>query len=514
MSLANGVLYTYYKQWGNKILFRYRKNRVSHTTMVDFYKPSLFINAQNNEPDAYSIFDVPLSRKQFDSIKEAKGFVDTYKDVEGMEIHGNSNFANQFIIDLYEGKMPEFTVNDIRQCILDIEVDSPDGFPEPAKADWPINGVTIYDNFTDTFYAIGDVDYVHDVNHSDIGKLNVHYTRCYNEIEILKAMLENISLFQYDFTSGWNSGKFDMPYIVNRCYKILGEKYTVDKLSPFGNIRVYSSYDDFGGETVQVDIQGLPHLDYLDLYKKHIFTPRESYRLDFIAECELGENKLSYEEAGSLSNLYRTDPQRFQEYNIQDVNLIRRLDNKLGLFSITYTLAYYTLSNFEDTLGTTKAWEQLVAKFLYTKNKVPLFKQKKSQSRPFEGGYVKDPIVGKHDWVFSIDLNSLYPHIEMQVNIGPETHIPRDQLPVEVAELKSKYTLDDLVSGKADLSPLQKHDISMAANFECYRRDKKSFFSEIKFMLYAERKMYKKKMLAAEQQLVDIEQELKRRGLS
>lgn len=512
--MSSEAIYTYYKTWGNNILFKYRKNGKSYSKRVDFFKPSLFSNCEEGStPDAHSIYGQPLSQIQFDSINDAKDFVKTYKDVEGFKIDGNSNYSNQFIIEMYNGKMPVFNPSDIRVGILDIEVDSKDGFPEPAEHKWPINGITVYDSFTKTYYCIGDKEYIHNKENEHVGHLNVDFTLCKDEPELLTIMLRHFQEFQYDLTSGWNSESFDMPYIVLRCFEIVGEKLTKSCLSPFNSVSIREIDGTYGKVQLKADITGLPHLDYMLLYKKHIFTPRESYRLDFIASCELGEGKMSYEDEGSLSELYDKNPQKFYEYNIKDVDLVKRLDDKLGLLNITYTLAYYTLSNFEDTLGTTKIWEQLIAMFLYGKNLIPPFSKEKQVAKEFDGAFVHPIAIGFHKWVVSVDLNSLYPMNEIQYNIGPNTYIPRHKLPKELQALKGKYTVDDLVKGDIDLSMLKDYNVAMTGNFEFYDKTNVGFMSEIKEELYSGRKVYKKKMLAAQSQVQLLKEEAKKRGL-
>lgn len=491
-------LYTYYKTWGNVILLCYRdKDGVKQSKKIDFYQPSLYVRpTEQVQVDAESIYGYPLSRVKFNGIKEAKEFADRYKNVENFTVEGNSNFANQFLVELYNGEMPAFDPNKIRAGVLDIEVHAPE-FPEPSETKWPINGITVYDNFTDKYYTFGDKAYIHNRQSKDVGDCEVAYVHCDSEHQLLTRFIEHMISFQYDFTSGWNSETFDMPYIVGRCNKIVGSALT-NRLSPFGKINTRTFTGNFGKEQISVDILGLPHLDYLALYKKHILAPRDSYKLGNIGEVELGMTKMSYEEEGKLTTLYEENPQKFYEYNIKDVKIVKCLNDKLGLFNLTYVLSYYTFSNFEDTLGTTKVWEFLVARHLYNVGQVPLF-SKSGDYREFEGAFVKDPVVGFHRWGVSVDLNSLYPHIEMQVNIGPETYVPREQLPYELACMKSKYTVEDLIEGRIDLSPLVKYDYSMAANFEFYRKDRQSFFSVIKEDLYARRKKFKKQMLAAQQ---------------
>lgn len=514
--MSNDTLYTFYKTWGNNILFRYRKDGKSYAKKVDFFKPSLFTKAgPNDQVDLKSIYGHGLRRVQFDGIRDAKEFVKSYSDVQGMTIEGNSNYANQFIIELYDGKMPEFDPSQIRVGILDIEVDVPPeaGFPEPAEAAWPINGITFHDNFTDTYYCIGDKEYIHDKQDKDVGDLAVVYQQCENEVELLKAMLFHFRDFAYDMTSGWNSETFDMPYIVNRCFKIVGESITKSCLSPFGMVELREINGNFGKPQLKAEIMGVPHSDMLALYKKHIFTPRESFRLDFIANAELGENKMTYEDEGSLHGLYRENPQKFYAYNIKDVKLVKQLNDKLGLFNITFTLAYYCLSNYEDTLGTTKIWEQLIAKHLYSKGMAPTFAAKRTEGREFDGAFVHPTQVGFHKWLLSIDLNSLYPMNEIQYNIGPNTYIPREQLPAELAVLKAKYTLDDLVHKRVDLSMLQNYNLIMAGNFEFYDRSAVGFMAEIKDELYTGRKVKKKLMLKAQSEVERLKAEAQVKGM-
>lgn len=495
-------VYTYYKAWGNKILFKYRKNGTSFAKQIDFYKPSIFLPCQLNEdPDMLSLKGFPLKRKMFDDVKTYKEYVNTYKNVEGFTMHGNTDIGNQFVIEFYEGQMPKFNADEIRTGILDIEVYSPEGFPEPSEANWPINGITFYDNFTDTFYCIGDREYVHNKECEYVGQLNVKFTLCSDEVQLLHAMLAHFREFQYDVTSGWNSEFFDMPYIVNRCYKILGEKITKSSLSPFNSIRVEMVTGNFGKEQMKVDIVGLPHLDYQQLYKKHNFEPRESFKLDHIAKCELGDEdgKVQFDEDGLVA-LYKNNPQMFYTYNIVDVDIIRRLEKRLGFLYITYILAYYTLSNYEETLKTVKPWEKLIAKHLYNTGKVPPFARKYNEARDeaFEGAFVHPTQAGFWKWLLSIDLNSLYPMNIIQYNIGPETHIPSEDLPNELLQLRAKYTIDDLIHKRVDLSVLKKYNVTMTSNFQFYRRDVKSCIAEIMEMVYGDRKSYKKKMLAAE----------------
>ena len=507
------MFYTYYKQRGNNILLRAKNPNDTKTkqTVVKGYSPVLYTET-NQESEFKNIYGKNLKPINFDKIFQAKSFADEYKDVEGMDISGNSDYANQFIIDVFEGQQPDYQPENIRIGMLDIEVDAPE-FPKPEEAKWPINQIDIYDSVEDKHYFF---NLIHDDEmprwskkncDEDVKDLTIVPHFFDNEKDLLIAFMNHWREHAYDISSGWNSEQFDMPYIVNRCFDVVGEKTTIEQLSPFNQIDFKEVKNDWGNPTQKVDIVGVPHLDYMALYKKHTFTPRESFKLDFIANAELNKGKVSYEESKSLHNLYRENPQKFCDYNIIDTDLIRQLDDKLGLFSLTYAMAYYTLSNFEDTLGTVNIWEKLVAKFLYNKNIIPPFRKKAVEHREFEGAFVKEPIPGFNEWIIAFDLNSLYPHIEMQYNIGPDTHIPTDELPDELLEIREKYTFDDLLNQKADLSALKKYKVSMTANFEFYRTDKMSFFSEIKREIYGDRKGFKGKMLQAERDKNDAKAE-------
>jgi len=513
LSFLEGVslYYTYFKNIGNKILIRYKdqdSDRTISKTITD-YQPSLFTKTEE-QTEWKSVYGYQLKKIEFDSIRAAKDFAKQYKNVDNFVLEGNSNYGNQFIIELFDGKKPDYQANYIKRCLVDIEVHAPE-FPKPEEANWPITGYTIYNNVTNKFYTavlhngVEDKDWNWDQSKSpeELRDLDVEFKLFFDEESLVREMLQHMNIHQYDIISGWNSEGFDIPYIINRSNKILGESFTKTMLSPFKTINSYEKINGHGNTFTKFEILGLAHLDYLQLYKKHTYTPRESYKLDFIANAELGSKKLSYEESGSLENLYVDDLQLYVDYNIQDVNLIKQLDEKLKLFDLVFALTYYGLSNFEDTMGTVMYWEQLIAKFLYTKNMVPLFNKVVGESRDFEGAYVKEPIKGFHDWIFSIDLASLYPHIIQQLNLGVETLISDEDLPDEIADLKTATSFEKILKKECDLSILKEYDLSMSPSYAYYKKDEMSFLSELMRELYAQRKVFKKQMLEAQQKKVD-----------
>lgn len=506
------LFYTYYKQWGNTIFYSYiDEEGKTHHTKINDYRPTLFVKTDNPESEFKSIYGYGLNEVKFDSIKDAKAFVEKYKHVDGMTIEGNTKFANQFVIELFEGKTPEYNASMLRGAIIDIEVTAPE-FPKPTEAKYPVDLMTVYDTQSKIYTVFSLHNYDQSIDDTDAGKLKINFKKFNNEVDLLTSFVSYMQENSFNWISGWNSSGFDTPYLANRIRNLLGEKI-LNKLSPYGRVNIREYIDDYGKDAISVEIFGLTELDYMHMYKKHIYTPRENYKLDFICEAELGKKKLSYEEEGSLFNLSKTNPQKYVSYNLIDVLRLKELEDKLELFQVMYALGYYCFSNLDAGLNTVDPWECLIAKELYIRGMVPLARREDRPFRPYPGGYVAVPQVGLHKWEVSFDLNSLYPHIEMQVNISPETHIARKDLPEELIEIQDLLAVTDhknyfvqcqnLVNKEVDLSVLKKYNVSMSANGQFYRKDIKGIIPAINEDLYNSRKKYKKMMLAAEQKLAD-----------
>lgn len=519
------MMYTYYRRRGNSILLKYRDDEgKSQVKIVKGLKPSLFITTERDTDLSpfVSIFNEPLKEIQQESFWESDQFLEKYKHVDEFVIHGNTRYENQFIIEAYDGKPVEYNTDHIVYGFLDIEtlVPSGQGFPDPSTAKWPISAYSLYNSQKKTFYCA----FLHkdpsawtlDKSPEDIKQLSIDAQIFDDETDLVINLLNHIRDFDYDIISGWNSEGFDVPYLINRATRLLGRDTVVKILSPFNEIREREKKKRYGGNEVVYDIIGRSHLDYLNVYRKHVLEPRESYKLDYIATVELGEGKIDHSEYDDLTDLYENDPQTYFDYNIKDVSLLVDIEEKRGLMSLTFAITYYTLCNFEETLGTVVVWEKLIARHLYNTGKVPLSSGRGGVEldEQYEGAFVYDPITGKHEWIVSYDLNSLYPMTEIQYNIGPDTHIPYRSLPKELKEIKdANYTIDDLLSQKVDLSALKKYDVAMTANFEFYRKDRRSFFSEIKDELYTSRKTFKNEMLEHENMKEAVKAEMRRRGL-
>jgi DNA polymerase elongation subunit (family B) len=278
--------------------------------------------------------------------------------------------------------------------------------------------------------------------------------------------------------------------------KILGED-EAKKLSPWNIISERQAFVMNRKMTVY-ELVGVGDLDYLELYKW--YSPngksQESYRLDAIAQFELGEGKISYEEYENLHQLYRLNYQLFIEYNIKDVDLILKLEDKLKLIELALTLAYDTKTNYDDVFAQTRMWDALTYNNLINQNIVVPPRVIKEKSEAFEGAFVKEPQVGLHNWVASFDLNSLYPHLMMQYNISPETLIDPANYTREMRDVLSQgVTVDKLLKKEVDLSALE--NVTITPNGQFFRTDIQGFLPKMMEDMYEDRKKFKKMMIQA-----------------
>ena len=259
-------------------------------------------------------------------------------------------------------------------------------------------------------------------------------------------------------------------------------------LSPWNRANEREVYVQ-GRKNYAYDLSGINILDYLDLYRKFTYSNQESYRLDHIAFVELGQRKVDHSEYENFKDFYTKDWQKFMEYNIQDVELIDRLEDKMKLLELAITMAYDAKANFEDVYSQVRMWDTMIFNYLADKNIVPPpRKGGKKKDEKYAGAYVKEPIPGKYDWVVSFDLNSLYPHLIMQYNISPET-LKDDRHPTA--------TVDRILQEEIDIGK----DCTVCANGAQYRKDIHGFLPEIMQKIYDERTIYKKRMLQAKQSL-------------
>ena len=316
---------------GNHILFRGVNNGKRVKSKVK-YSPTLFLQS-NKQSQWRSLFNDPLEPMTFDTIREARDFVKRYEEVANFKIYGNTRYEYAFIADTFRGTI-DWDISHLSIAFIDIEVGSENGFPDPYKATEPITAIAIHQlNGGTIVYGCGA--YQNDDE-------TVNYVLCRDEIDLCERFLADWSSNCPDVLTGWNVKFFDVPYLINRFTRILGEDDT-KKLSPWEFISQRSSVFK-GKEQTMYDISGVTVLDYLELYQWYAPGGKniENYRLDTVASVELDERKLSFDEYDSLHQLYKEDHQKFIEYNIKDVKLVLKLEDKLKLVELALTLAYDT----------------------------------------------------------------------------------------------------------------------------------------------------------------------------
>ena len=466
------------EQVGNKILVRAHENGTDVQYREDF-KPSLFVSSNKEVTDYKSLDGRPLRRVMPGSIADCRNFVQQYADVEEFEIHGNTRYLYQYINEKYPGDEIKFDSSLIRVFTIDIETAAENGFPDIQSADQEILLISLRDSFTNRITVWGSKAFKNEDRQVD-------YIHCDDETKLLHSFLgwwqENFP----DVITGWNVQLFDIPYICRRMTRMLGDKYT-KMLSPWKMVSDREIYIK-GRKQIAYDIPGISCLDYLELYKKFTYTNQESYRLDHIAFVELEQKKLDHSEFDTFKEFYTNDWHKFVEYNIHDVRLVDRLDDKMKLLELAFTMAYDAKVNFEDVYSQVRMWDAIIYNYL-EKQKIAIPpKQNSHKDAQYAGAYVKEPIPGMYDWVVSFDLNSLYPHLIMQYNLSPETLLPR----------RSSVNVDMLLDKDFDTSDLAGE--TLCANGTHYTTKEQGFLPKLMEKIYQDRTIYKKKMLAAKQQ--------------
>ena len=413
-------------------------------------------------------------------MKDAREWVDNHSSQPEL-VYGNTQYPYTYISDTYKDRV-DWDLEKILIVTIDIEVQCENGFPSPKDAEEELLSITLKNHQTKRIVVWGIGDFETD-------RKDITYVKCGSEIHLLKEFLVFWEKYHPDIVTGWNSEFFDIPYVCNRIKKLFGEN-ELKRLSPWGGVKDREVYQ-MGRHHQIYDIQGIAALDYFDLYRKFTYTSQESYRLDHIAFIELGERKEG-NPFETFREWYTKDYQSFIEYNINDVELVDKLEDKLKLIDLSLTMAYDAKVNYTDVLGSVRYWDILIYNHLREKNIVIPPKRKAEKIEKFEGAYVKDPQVGMHNWVMSFDLNSLYPHLIMQYNISPETLVNGGGKPEE-------GMVDKILEGKLVIP----EEYCMTPNGAFFRKDKRGFLPEIMETMYNDRTKYKRLMLEAKQQYED-----------
>ena len=504
------TFYTNVQVWGSRILYRGVENGKKVREKID-YHPTLYVPSKS--PTKFlTIKGEFLSEIKPGNIRDCRDFTKKYEDVSGFPIYGNQKYEYQFIAEENPDHV-DWDIDHLNITNIDIEVGSENGFPEPTIASEPITAITLKNN-RGKFIVFGCGKF-------DNRRDDVDYRQCRDEIDLIKRFIDEWTGDYPDIITGWNCRFFDVVYLVRRLTNVLGEEWA-KRLSPWG---ILSERDVMINDNKSLKcyvLVGISTLDYQELYKK--FAPdgksQDSYTLDNICHVELGERKLSYEEHGSLHRLYIEDYQKFIEYNIRDVELVDKLEDKLRLIELALTLAYDSKTNYDDAFQQVRMWDAIIYNFLKKDNIIvpPSVAHKKDEA--FVGAFVKDPLLGMHNWIASFDLNSLYPHLIMQWNISPETFIePENYNDIQRKILASGVSVDSLLSRTMDLHDLPSTQSSLTPNGQFFRTDEQGFLPKLMFEMYDGRAAFKRKAIEAKKELeketdpqkrIDIEKRIAR----
>ena len=409
--------YTNVQMVGDNFLVRGYEDGKHFMTREKFY-PTLFVPSKRKtkyktlEGDYVESVDPG-------TVRECREFIRKYSEVENFKIYGNDRYIYQYITEKYPEEEIKFDVSKIKITTLDIEVKSENGFPDVESAAEEILLISIQDYNTKQIRTWGQGGF-------DNRQENVIYKGFNSEYELLNDFINwwMVEDNTPEVVTGWNIELYDIPYLTRRLDRVLGEKLK-KRFSPWGLV----TEDEIwiaGRKHITYDVGGVTQLDYLNLYKKFTYKAQESYRLDHIANVELGQKKLDHSEFNTFKDFYTQGWQKFVEYNIIDVELVDRLEDKMKLIELAIVMAYDAKANYADVFSQVRMWDTIIYNYLKKRNIVIPPKERSDKTEKYAGAYVKEPIPGKYDWVVSFDLNSLYPHLIMQYNISPETLSMRD----------------------------------------------------------------------------------------
>lgn len=470
--------YTNVTQRFDKFLVRGYENGVKFQEEVE-YSPTLYV--PNNKKSKYRTLDGKYVRAiKPGTPNDCKEFYNNYKDVDGFEIYGMDNYIFQFISDNYPEEQIKYDTSVMKIYIIDIEVCAENGFPNPNDCIEELLTITLQDFNTKKITTFGVKPYH---NTRD----DVEYILCKDEKDLCLKFLDFWEADYPDIISGWNCRAYDVPYIVGRFNKILGDDET-KRLSPW-RVVFHKELITKTGPIIVYDLLGIANLDYIEIYKKFTYTTQESYALNHIGEVELREKKLDHSEYETFKDFYTNDWNKFVNYNIQDTVLVGKLEEKLKLLKLCIMMAYNAKVNYADVFFQVRLWDAIVYNYLKSKNIVIPPKNIVDKDEKFDGAYVKEPVPGIYDWVVSFDLASLYPSLIIMFNVSPET----------IVDIKHPNASVNTILNQT-MTPELYPDYAIAANGCMYRKDMLGIFPKLIAEMFSKRKFYKKKMLEAQQQ--------------
>lgn len=485
--------YTNVMTVGDTVLFRGIDTdgmRIQHKDTS--FQPDLFVTT--SKPSKYkNIYGESVGKVNPGSIRDCRDFIEKYQGIGNMTVYGNERYVYQYIHQKFPGEM-DWGYEGIRVAYIDLECTCEDGFPSIENPTEQLLVITVCIDNQYHVFGLGEYSGKYST------EKNVKYYQNDNEESLIYSFLHFWQEAAPDIITGWNVNLFDIPFLINRIKVVLGLD-AAKRMSPWNMIRE-RNVKVMNRDCVSYDIVGIAILDYYDLYKKFTYKQQESYKLGNIANVELGEEKLSYEEYDNIKDFYKSDWNRFLDYNVKDVELIVSLEDKMKILELVITLAYEAKVNFDDVFSQVRTWDSLIYNHLIQKDVViPLSSRSAPKNDAFVGAYVKEPKLGMSRWIMSFDAASLYPSLIQFLNISPDVYAgKRDDINFSM--------IDDLIAQKVDTSFAKESGVCVAANGTCYRRDRQGFLSELMEKFYIERSKFKSMMIQAQKDIVVVDAEI------
>jgi DNA polymerase elongation subunit (family B) len=431
------------------------------------------------EYPARHVFYYPDPRGKYQSIKgeplarvTSKNLKEHRKEVA---IHSNKRLFESDINPIYRCLEDNYLNQDapkLNVAFFDIEVDfDPErGYASPEDAFMPITAIAVHLQWLNTMVCLAVPPKTVSMEEAKKHVAEFPNTMLFdNEADMLNTFLDLIQ--DSDVLSGWNSEGFDIPYTVNRVTKVLSKEDT-RRFCLWNQLPKKREYEKYGKAAITYDFIGRVHLDSLELYRKYTYEERHTYRLDAIAEYELGQRKTQYE--GTLDQLYNNDFRTFIEYNINDCKLLDDLDKKLKFMDLANTLAHECTVLLQTTMGAVAVTEQAIINEAHKRGMiVPNRVNREPGSEPAAGAYVAFPKKGIHEWIGSLDINSLYPSAIRALNMGPETIVgqlrqdgTKDFIAAEMAKGRSFAGAWEGIFGSLEYSAVMNREVGREINID------------------------------------------------
>ena len=484
-------------------LFTWSEDGERITTDVGYHPYFYYETTNKNLQVATSLYGTKLRRIVCRSEKDRRTKI---QDLGIDRIYENITPYQQFLIDQYWDKNENdgFDKFPLKNWFFDIEVYSPDEFPKPEDAKFPINIITVYDTLDKHYYSWGLGEYKPEL-------VNVTYVNCKTEKDLLWNFLNFYRKDPPDILSGWNSETFDIPYIINRLNNVFGEDVR-NMISPMNEelkTPVYARHfmGAFGREQTKYIVEGISMLDYLDIYKTFSMGQRDSYKLDSIGEYEGVGRKVDTKNT-NLATLAVKDWKTFVDYNIQDVTLLAKLDEKLQFLDLVRMLSYVGLTPFNSALGTISTVNGraiIQARKGDNPRVIPTFIKDVTRTEKYEGAYVSEPQRGFQENIISFDANSLYPSTMITLNLSPETKFGEITFTDDTYVYVKSVNNEDFKFTKVNFVKwAQKNKIAITRAKKLFFQEPIGIFPAISEHFYTIRKEKKNLMIELKKELTEL----------